>query len=154
MSPRVTTPRCVFGDGEKLEVETILMSIGRRPLSDGLVAEGTGVALDERGYVRVDEWMRTAAEDVFAIGDLVATPQLAHVGFAEAILVVKQILGERAVPVDYGKVPWAIYCHPEVAFVGMTEQAAVAAGHRDRHEDATRSAATAAPASWARPTGS
>jgi dihydrolipoamide dehydrogenase len=118
----------VFGDGERLEVEMILMSIGRRPLSDGLLAEGTGVELDERGYVRVDEWMRTSAAGVFAIGDLVATPQLAHVGFAEAILAVKQILGEAAVPVDYTKVPWAIYCHPEVAFVGITEQAALAAG--------------------------
>ncbi len=118
----------VFADGDKLEVEMILMSIGRRPLSDGLLAEGTGVELDERGYVRVDKWMRTEADGVFAIGDLVATPQLAHVGFAEAILVVKQILGERAVPVDYGKVPWAIYCHPEVAFVGMTEQGALDAG--------------------------
>ena len=118
----------VFADGERLEVETILMSIGRRPLSDGLLAEGTGVEIDERGYVRVDEWMRTGAAGVFAVGDLVATPQLAHVGFAEAILAVKQILGERAFPVDYGKVPWAIYCHPEVAFVGMTEQDALAAG--------------------------
>jgi len=118
----------VFGDGEKLEVETILMSVGRRPLSDGLLAEGTGVEVDERGYVRVDEWMRTAAPGVFALGDLVATPQLAHVGFAEAIVAVKQVLGEAAVPVDYGKVPWAIYCHPEVAFVGLTEQAAIDAG--------------------------
>jgi dihydrolipoamide dehydrogenase len=118
----------VFEDGEKLEVETILMSVGRRPLSDGLVAEGTGVEIDERGYVRVDEWMRTGEAGVFAVGDLVATPQLAHVGFAEAILAVKQILGERAFPVDYGKVPWAIYCHPEVAFVGMTEQGAADAG--------------------------
>ena len=118
----------VFADGEKLEVETILMSIGRRPLSDELLAEGTGVEIDERGHVRVDEWMRTGAAGVFALGDLVATPQLAHVGFAEAILTVKQILGERAIPVDYGKVPWAIYCHPEVAFVGMTEQDALDAG--------------------------
>jgi dihydrolipoamide dehydrogenase len=118
----------VFEGGEKLEVETILMSVGRRPLSDALVAEGTGVEIDERGYVRVDEWMRTGEAGVFAVGDLVATPQLAHVGFAEAILAVKQILGERAFPVDYGKVPWAIYCHPEVAFVGMTEQDALDAG--------------------------
>jgi dihydrolipoamide dehydrogenase len=72
--------------------------------------------------------MRTGAAGVFAVGDLVATPQLAHVGFAEAILAVKQILGERAFPVDYAKVPWAIYCHPEVAFVGMTEQDALDAG--------------------------
>ncbi|HLN05882.1 MAG TPA: dihydrolipoyl dehydrogenase [Acidimicrobiales bacterium] len=118
----------LLGDGERLEVETIVMSIGRRPLSDGLLAQGTGVDIDERGYVSVDEWMRTGTEGVFAVGDLVATPQLAHVGFAEAMLVVKQILGEHAYPVDYGKVPWAIYCHPEVAFVGMTEQDALDAG--------------------------
>jgi len=117
-----------LGDDQKLEVETIVMSIGRRPLSDGLLAEGTGVEVDERGYVKVDEWMRTAADRVFAVGDLVASPQLAHVGFAEAMLSVKQILGEKALPVDYGKVPWAIYCHPEVAFVGMTEQDALDAG--------------------------
>jgi dihydrolipoamide dehydrogenase len=92
------------------------------------LADGTGVVLDGRGFVEVDEWMKTAADGVFAIGDLVDTPQLAHVGFAEAILVVKQILGERAVPVNYGAVPWGIYCHPEVAFVGMTEEGAKAAG--------------------------
>ena len=144
----------VLGEGEKLEVETVVMSIGRRPLSDGLLAENTGVEIDERGYVRVDEWMRTGADGVFAVGDLVATPQLAHVGFAEAILVVKQILGERAIPVDYGKVPWAIYCHPEVAFVGHDRAGRPRRRPRDRHEDRTPSAATAAPASWARPTGS
>ena len=86
------------------------------------------------------------------IGDLVATPQLAHVGFAEAILVIKQILDEPAVPVDYGKVPWCIYCHPEVAFVGMTEEAARAAGF-EVVAKRTPSAATAGPASSARPTG-
>src|ERR1035441_7556028 len=100
----------------------------RRSPSCSRHLRSTGVEIAERGYVRVDEWMRTGEAGVFAVGDLVATPQLAHVGFAEAILAVKQILGERAFPVDYGKVPWAIYCHPEVAFVGMTEQDALDAG--------------------------
>ena len=117
-----------FGEGESVVVDAVIVSVGRRPLSDGLLGEGTGVDVDERGYVLVDEWMRTAASGVYAIGDLVATPQLAHVGFAEAVLVVKQILGERAFPVNYGAVPWGIYCHPEVAFVGMTEEDAKAAG--------------------------
>jgi dihydrolipoamide dehydrogenase len=72
--------------------------------------------------------MHTTAEGVYAIGDVVATPQLAHVAFAEAILVIKELLAEPAVPIDYGKVPWGIYCHPEVAFCGMTEEAARAAG--------------------------
>ncbi|MGH9300194.1 MAG: FAD-dependent oxidoreductase, partial [Acidimicrobiales bacterium] len=117
-----------LGDGEELLVDAVIVSVGRRALSDDLLAGDTGVKVDERGYVVVDEWMRTGSDGVFAIGDLVATPQLAHVGFAEAILVVKQILGETAIPVNYGTVPWGIYCHPEVAFVGMTEQDAKTAG--------------------------
>ncbi len=118
-----------FGDGDHLDVDAVIVSVGRRPLSEDLVADGTGVTVDARGFVVVDELVRTGAEGVFAVGDVVATPQLAHVGFAEGMLAVKQILGERAVPVNYGAVPWCIYCHPEVAFVGMTEAAARAAGH-------------------------
>jgi dihydrolipoamide dehydrogenase len=117
-----------FGEGEELVVDTVIVSVGRRPLSDELVSEDSGVTVDERGFVVVDEWMKTSAEGVYAVGDLVATPQLAHVGFAEAVLVIKQILGEPVFPVNYGAVPWGIYCHPEVAFVGITEQDAKAAG--------------------------
>ena len=61
---------------------------------------------------------------MYAIGDLINTPQLAHVGYAEAILVVKQVLGESPMPVQYDRVPWAIYCHPEVAWAGPGEEAA------------------------------
>jgi dihydrolipoamide dehydrogenase len=110
-------------------VDKVIVSVGRRPLTDGLVEDGTGVALDDRGYVTVDANMRTTAEGVYAVGDCVPTAQLAHVGFAEAIVAIKTILGESVVPVDYGAVPWAIYSHPEVAFAGMTEQAAKDAGH-------------------------
>ncbi len=117
-----------FGDGERVDVDLVVVSVGRRPLSEGLCAEDAGVEIDGKGFVAVDPWMRTSAAGVFAVGDLVATPQLAHVGFAEAILVVKQILGDPAVPVNYATVPWCIYCHPEVAFVGLTEDAARAAG--------------------------
>ncbi len=126
--PRERGTTVLFGENERVDVDVVVVSVGRRPLSENLCAPGTGVQVDERGYVRVDEWMRTGVEGVFAIGDLVATPQLAHVGFAEGILVIKQILQEPAVPVDYSKVPWCIYCHPEVAFTGMTEQAARDAG--------------------------
>ena len=77
-----------------------------------------------------------AADGVWAVGDVVAgTPQLAHVGFAEAIVAVKGMLGEPVVPVDYGRVPWAIYCHPEVAFCGLTEEQAKAAGHPRRGQE-------------------
>jgi dihydrolipoamide dehydrogenase len=103
--------------------------VGRRPLSDGLLAEGTAVEVDERGFVKVDQFMQTAEPGVYACGDLVATPALAHVGFAEGMLVIDQILGDQVVPVDYTKVPWCIYCHPEVAFAGLSEEAAREAGY-------------------------
>jgi dihydrolipoamide dehydrogenase len=118
-----------FGDGEQVVVDAVVVSVGRRPLSDDLLLEGTAVELDERGFVVVDELGRTGEPGVYAVGDVVATPQLAHVGFAEAIAVVKDILGESPVPVDHAKVPWCIYCHPEVAFAGMSEEAAREAGH-------------------------
>lgn len=119
-----------YNGGEKLAVEAVVVSVGRRPRTEGLLADGTGVGVDDRGFVVTDEYLRTAAPGVWAVGDVVAgTPQLAHVGFAEGILVVKQILGEPATPVDYGKVPWAIYCHPEVAFAGLSEAQAKEAGY-------------------------
>jgi dihydrolipoamide dehydrogenase len=111
------------------DVEAIVVSVGRRPRTEGLIAEGVGVHIDERGFVATDEYQRTGLDGVWAVGDIVAnSPQLAHVGFAEAIVAVKGMLGEAVVPVDYGKVPWAIYCHPEVAFCGMTEAQAKVAG--------------------------
>jgi dihydrolipoamide dehydrogenase len=119
----------LFGDGEKLAVDAVVVSVGRRPRTEDLVAPGTGVVMDDRGFVVTEPTMRTDAEGVWAVGDLVAgAPQLAHVGFAQGIVVVKGILGEPVVPVDYGRVPWAIYCHPEVAFAGLTESAAKQAG--------------------------
>ncbi len=117
-----------FGEGESVTVDAVVVSVGRRPLTEGLLAEGTGVTVDERGFVVVDEYQRTAAEGVWAVGDVVNTPQLAHVGFAEGILAIKAMLGEAAFPVEYSRVPWAIYCHPEVAFAGLTEAQAKEAG--------------------------
>jgi dihydrolipoamide dehydrogenase len=123
---KVTSVRA--GD-QTYDVEAIVVSVGRRPRTEGLLAEGVAVQIDERGFVVADELQRTSVPGVWAVGDVVAgTPQLAHVGFAEAVVAVKSMLGEPVVPVDYGKVPWAIYCHPEVAFCGMTEAQAKAAG--------------------------
>ncbi len=123
---KVTT---VKAGGQTFDVEAIVVSVGRRPRTEGLVSDGVGVQIDQRGFVVADEYQRTGAPGVWAVGDLVAgTPQLAHVGFAEAIVAVKGMLGEPVVPVDNGKVPWAIYCHPEVAFCGMTEEQAKDAG--------------------------
>src|SRR5205807_1523074 len=117
-----------FGDGDSVTVDAIVMSVGRRPLSDNLGLDGTAVEVDDKGFVVVDEFCRTGEEGVFAVGDVVNTPQLAHVGYAEGILVMNQLLGEDAVPVEYDKVPWAIYCHPEVGFAGPSEEAAKEAG--------------------------
>jgi dihydrolipoamide dehydrogenase len=117
-----------FGDGESVEVDAVIVSVGRRPFADALGLEGTGVKVDERGFVEVDELCRTDEPGVYAIGDLINTPPLAHVGYAEAILVIKQILGESPMPVMYDRVPWAIYCHPEVAWAGPGEQEAKDAG--------------------------
>ncbi len=117
-----------FGDNDSITVDAVVVSVGRRPLTDGLGLGDTGVGVDDRGFIEVDERCRTAVDGVFAVGDVIATPGLAHVGFAEAILVIKQILGEPAVPVDYGRVPWCIYCQPEVAFAGYSEQGARDAG--------------------------
>ena len=117
-----------YGDGTEVRAELVVVSVGRRPLTDGLGLDGTAVRIDERGFVEVDECCRTAEDGVYAVGDVVATPQLAHVGFAEGMLAVQDLLGEEPVALDYAGVPWCIYCHPEVAFAGLTEQAARDAG--------------------------
>jgi dihydrolipoamide dehydrogenase len=117
-----------FGEGESVEVDACIVSVGRRPYADQLGLGGTGVKVTDRGFVDVDEFCRTGEPGVYAIGDLIDTPQLAHVGYAEAILVVKQILGESPMPVMYDRVPWAIYCHPEVAWAGPGEDACKEAG--------------------------
>jgi dihydrolipoamide dehydrogenase len=103
------------------------VSVGRRAFADQLGLTGTGVVVDDRGFVEVDEYCRTGEPGVYAVGDLIDTPQLAHVAYAEAILVIKQILGESPMPVMYDRVPWAIYCHPEVAWAGPGEAEARAA---------------------------
>jgi dihydrolipoamide dehydrogenase len=114
---------------EHLDVDVVIVSVGRRPYADELGLESTAVVVTERGFVEVDAYCRTAEAGVYAIGDLINTPQLAHVAYAEAILVVKQMLGENPMPVMYDKVPWAIYCDPEVAFAGPGEEAATALGY-------------------------
>ena len=124
------TVRATRGDESgDLEVDAVVVSVGRRARSEGIGLEGSGVGVDARGFVEVDDHLRTAVPGVYAVGDLVATPALAHVGFAEAIVAIRTILGEDVPGVDYDKVPWGIYCHPEVAFTGLTEQAAKDRGH-------------------------
>jgi dihydrolipoamide dehydrogenase len=115
---------------EKIEVDQVLVSIGRRPLTADIGAQDAGVHIDASGFVEVDTTtMQTSRPGVYAIGDCVATPGLAHVAYAEAVVAVERILGEDPPPVEYGKVPWVVYTHPEVAWSGMTEAEARAAGY-------------------------
>ena len=118
-----------FGDGEAIETDLVVVSVGRVPYTDGLLGDGTAVVVGERGHVEVDEYCRTGEPSVWAIGDSIATPQLAHVAFAEAIMVIKDLLGEHPAAIDYSRVPWAIYCQPEVAFAGHSEASAKEAGY-------------------------
>ncbi len=113
---------------DPVKTDVVVVSVGRKPATDDLGLDGTQVQLDERGFVVVDESCQTGEDGVWAVGDCIATPQLAHVGFAEAIVAIKGILGEDPVPIDYGKVPWGIYCRPEVAFAGHSEESAKEAG--------------------------
>jgi len=109
--------------------EKLLVAIGRRAFTDGLGLENTRVEL-ERGYIKVDGYMRTAEPNVYAIGDVIPTPWLAHVASAEGILAVETIAGKNARPINYDRVPSCTYCQPEVASVGLTEAKA-----RDRGYD-------------------
>ena len=117
------------GTTHEVVVDKVVVSIGRAPRTSGIGLEALGVALDEAGFVRVDGEMRTNAPGVYAVGDVVPTPQLAHVAFAEAMVAIKSILGEPVKAIEYDKVPWGIYSHPEVAFAGLTEEQARQRGH-------------------------
>ncbi len=121
-----------YGDGESVEVGMVVVSVGRRPLTDGVLSTSRGpvaVEVTERGFIAVDELCRTGEPGVYAVGDVIGTPQLAHVGFAEGMMVIEHLLGRDPLPIDYSRVPWCIYCRPEVAFAGHSEQSATEAGH-------------------------
>ena len=111
-------------NGKQIEAELLLVAVGRGPVSAGLGYEEAGVALD-RGYVVVDEYCQTAVPTISAVGDLINTPQLAHVGFAEGILVAERLAGLSVVPINYPGVPRITYSEPEVGSVGLTEAQAI-----------------------------
>jgi dihydrolipoamide dehydrogenase len=116
-------------NGKTLEADLLLVAVGRGPVSAGLGYEEAGIAID-RGFVLVDDHCRTNVPHVYAVGDLIPTLQLAHVGFQEGILVAEQIVGLEPRPIDYAGVPRVTYSEPEVASVGLTELAA-----RELHGD-------------------
>ncbi len=110
--------------GEAFPADRVLLAVGRRARPGGLGLETVGVAPDPRGFVPVDRSLKTDAEGVYAIGDLVAGPMLAHKASAEAVALAASLAGEEMAPVDYRRIPQAIFTHPEVAAVGLSEKAA------------------------------
>jgi dihydrolipoamide dehydrogenase len=118
------------GKQQVLETEIVLSATGRGPVTANCGLENLkGVKLDQRGYVQVDEFMRTGEPGVYAIGDIVPTPALAHCGSAEGILAVEHLAGKDARPINYDHVPNATYTEPEVASVGLTEKKAKERGY-------------------------
>ena len=124
------------GKEQAIPCDVLLVAVGRGPVSQGVGLEPAGVAV-EKGYIKVDELMRTSVAGVYAIGDIVtvpgrAHPQLAHLASHEGILVAEHIAGLNPRPIDYDQVPSATYCSPEVASVGLTEAEARKRGHEVR----------------------
>jgi dihydrolipoamide dehydrogenase len=115
------------GKADRLEFDRLVVSIGRVPNTDGLGAEAVGLKLDARGFVEVDDHCRTNLPNVFAIGDVVRGPMLAHKGEEEGVMVAELIAGQKA-HVNLDTIPWVIYTSPEIAWVGKTERELKAAG--------------------------
>jgi dihydrolipoamide dehydrogenase len=124
-----------LGDGrsETIRAEYLLVATGRGPVTDGLGAEDVGLTL-ERGYIRVDELMRTGVKGISAVGDVITLgtpghPQLAHLSSAEGVLAAERIAGKPVRPITYDHVPACTYCDPEIGSVGLTEAEAQARGY-------------------------
>jgi dihydrolipoamide dehydrogenase len=112
----------VGGKTESLEVEKVLMAAGRALNVEKLGLEAAGVKLSDRGFVQVDQNLRTTAEGVYAIGDVAGPPMLAHKGSREGVVVAEIIAGHTPHPIRYDNIPSVTYCHPEVASIGLTEE--------------------------------
>jgi dihydrolipoamide dehydrogenase len=109
------------GSSKTFECDRLIVSVGRVPNTDGLGAENVGLKLDSRGFVEVDKNCRTALPRIYAIGDVVRGPMLAHKGEDEGVMVAEIIAGQHG-HVNYDAIPWVIYTAPEIAWVGKTEQ--------------------------------
>lgn len=124
--------QATLSQGEKTwveEAEMVLVAIGRAPVTDDIGLDAVGVTRDKGGYIEVDGLMRTAATGVYAIGDVVRTPWLAHVASAEAVVAADHIGGKDVKPLDYNKVPGCTYSDPEIGSIGLTERGAIAQGY-------------------------
>lgn len=124
-----TLENVAAGTSETIEAECLLVAVGRKPVTSDLGLDTVEVVVDRRGYVQTDAMMETAAPGIYAIGDIVATPQLAHVASHEALVAAGHAAGQPEHPIHYHRIPACTYSNPEVASVGLKESEALAAGH-------------------------
>ncbi len=117
------------GKEQEIAVERMLLGIGIAPRTADIGLEQVGVQTDQRGFIQVNEYMQTNVAGVYAIGDCVPTPWLAHVASAEGILAVEHIAGQDAHPINYRQIPACTYCTPQIASVGLTEAKAKEQGY-------------------------
>jgi dihydrolipoamide dehydrogenase len=110
-------------DKKKLTFEKVLVAAGRSPNVDNIGLESLGVRLDDRGFIKVSDRLETTVKGVYAIGDVAGPPMLAHKGQREGVVVAELIAGQTPHAINYGNIPNATYCHPEVASIGLTEEA-------------------------------
>ena len=115
------------GAGQEIEVDKLIVCVGRRPVTQGAFAENLGIALDKKGFIQVDEHCHTSVPKVWAVGDVVRGPMLAHKGMEEGVMVAELIAG-HASEMNYGTVPFVIYTAPEIAWVGKPESEVQASG--------------------------
>lgn len=109
------------GEAHDLQVDKLIVAIGRKPNTDGLGADQAGLKLDERGFIETDDQCRTSLDNVFAIGDVTHGPMLAHKAMEEGVAVAELIDGQKP-EFDHDNIPWVVYTWPEIAWVGQTEQ--------------------------------
>ncbi len=110
-------------DKKKLTVERVLVAAGRAANVEGIGLETLGVRLDDRGFIKVNDRLETTVPGVYAIGDVAGPPMLAHKGQREGVVVAERLAGREPHAINYGNIPNATYCHPEVASIGLTEEA-------------------------------
>jgi glutathione reductase (NADPH) len=121
-----------LSDGGQLETGLIMAATGRRALVDGLGLTDLGVELTASGHVQVDDYFQTAVPSVYALGDVIGTPQLTPVALAQAMVLSRRLFGDGQGEMDYSAIPTAVFCQPNIGTVGLTEQEAREAGHRVR----------------------
>lgn len=122
--------RCVLADGSQLQVDAVMVATGRTPLTQGLGLENTAVTLRDNGSIITNERFQTAESSIYALGDVIGTPELTPVALAQAMVFVDQQFGSNTRVMSYDAIATAVFCQPNIATVGLTEQEVVAKGIR------------------------